>query len=411
MSELKRELLKSCLAEAVRGGEVAGASLLVVSKGKELAYLEEGLASVEEGKPISRDGIYRCYSMSKVVTSTAAMMLLQDGLIDLFAPISRWFPSFLDPKVYDGVALRPAKKEIDIMDLLSMTSGLPYEGFPAPAGMMSITDVYSVVAERLFTANQVTTAEFAEMAGRTPLVFDPSSSYLYGVSADIIGALVEKVSGMSFGGFLKKRIFDPLGMEETGFSVPEEKRGRLVSVYEDAGAAGEEGTRNYAASTGNGGVRALKLFTGNHLGIRNDGGPNAFESGGAGLFSTIDDTAKLCRMLLDGRAPDGSELLRPGTLRFMRDHHLTPEQEKAYHESFGLPGHSYGNFNRVMNDPARAAIIGSRGEFGWDGWLGTYLTVDPSTDSFFVMMTQKKDYGTGEMTRKLHNIVFSSIAQ
>ena len=203
---------------------------------------------------------------------------------------------------------------------------------------------------------------------------------------------MEVVSGMRFGDFLEKEIFTPLEMVDTGFWVPEEKQSRLVKTYEC-----NEG-------------KPSVLYTGNHLGIRNamDRRP-AFESGGAGLVSTIDDYSHFAQMLLNGGSYKGKQILSPAMVRFMTGHVLSAEQQEVFEREgmAWLEGFSYGNFMRVLVNPGRSATLGSKGEYGWDGWLGCYFANAPQDQMTILMMTQKKDSGTFRMTRLLRNTIYN----
>ena len=183
---------------------------------------------------------------------------------------------------------------------------------------------------------------------------------------------------------------EPLGMNDTDFWVPAEKQDRLAKVYD--------------CREGQPSVRYLD----NNLGIQNDMAYRpAYEAGGAGLASTIDDYAKFTQMLLNGGTYNGVQILRPATVKFLGGHTLSAVQHAGFDNWIGLEGFSYGNLMRVLVDPTRAVTLGSKGEFGWDGWLGCYMEVVPEQNMTFLMMTQKKDAGTYTLSRKIRNIIFS----
>ncbi|MEK3964789.1 serine hydrolase domain-containing protein [Paenibacillus sp. FSL H7-0323] len=382
--------LKGTLKASINNYEIAGASIMVIKNGKEAFYHNDGLADLETGRPITRDSIYRLYSMTKPVTATAIMMLLERGEIDLFDPISKYIPTFKNQLVVSYGKLVQASRDVNIHDLLNMTSGILYDG-PDLAGQHSY-ELFQELDSRLLSGNPMSTLEFASRMGQGPLSFDPGSNWQYGASADILGAIIEAVSGMRFGQFLKKELFIPLDMQDTDFWLTEDKRNRLAKTYQDDGAG------------------RLKLYSGNHLGIihQMDRTP-AFESGGAGLASTIDDTAKFTMMLLNQGTFNGVQLMKPRSIDFLTSASLTNRQQKGFDNWHTLCGHSYGNQMRIMTDPAKAGFIGSIGEYGWDGWLGAYFTNSPQDDLSILFMVQKKDAGTMSITRKLRNIVFSSL--
>ncbi len=395
MNEEIKETIQSCIDRALERRELAGCSFCLMQDNKEELYTEAGYADLAAGKKISRDSIYRLYSMSKPVTAAAMMALAEDGYIDLLDPVYRYFPSFRHQNYVtaDG-DVRPVDDEhvMLVRDLMNMTSGLVYPDATTQPGRETDA-IYQDAVSRLGTDHGMSTMEFADRIGECTLLFQPGTGWNYSVSADIAGAVVEKVSGMHFGEYLQERLFDPIGMKDTGFSVPEGKLDRLVVSYQNEN--GEEGA-------------PLVPYTGNHLAIRNDGGENAFESGGAGLFSTLDDYRLFTSMLLNGgNAENGRQILRPGTVRYLTSGKLSPQQQEYFDRWRGLSGHSYGNLNRVMTDPSQAATIGHKGEYGWDGWLGVYFSNDPERRQTMLLMLNQKDYGTSRLTRQLRNIVNS----
>ncbi|MBE5832126.1 MAG: beta-lactamase family protein [Butyrivibrio sp.] len=385
----KQKLIQEAMDRAVEAKEVAGVNLLVTIDGKETFYAQSGYADIAGQKTMDRDTIVHLYSQSKPITATATMLLMQDGLIDLNEPVSSFIPSFSKQTyILDGeVKKLPSDKPVRINDLLNMTSGLVYPGITTEAES-STTVLFLEATRRLDTDDQMTTLEFAEKIGKFPLQFIPGSSFQYGTSADVLGAVIEKVSGQKFGEFLKERLFNPLEMKDTGFYVPEEKRSRLSKVYE--------------LHKGQ-----LREYHENHLIIRNDGGENAFESGGAGLFSTLDDYTHFGQMLLSNGTYKGKEIMTPAAVRFMTNAGLMDEPQRAFQKWNGLEGYTYGNLMRIMTDPDKAILIGNKGEYGWDGWLGAYFMNDPSSKTTIIMFTQMRDYGTGYLTRKLRNIIMS----
>lgn len=389
------EVLETCMERAVERNEVAGCSLMVLKNFEEKVYLETGYADLEKGRKITRESVFRMYSMSKPVTAAAVMRLVEDGYLDLYDFVGSYFDSFREQEYEgpDGTLQRvPEDRAMRIRDLLNMTSGLTYPEPNTKAGTGTGKLMDSGI-RRLGTQNQMSTQEFCGRVGRCPLLFIPGSSWNYSVSADILGGVIEKITGMTFGDYLRESIFDPCEMEDTGFFVPQEKRDRLVTAYENADR--KEGV-------------ALLPYLGNHLCIRNDGGENAFESGGAGLFSTIDDYRKFTQMLLNnGTALNGKRILRPGTVRYMTEGRLLEHQQRSFSQWIGLEGHTYGCLNRVLAEPEQAGLIGRRGEYGWDGWLGTYYLNDPQEKETIILMLNKRDYGQNRLTRQLRNIIGS----
>ncbi|WP_405112920.1 serine hydrolase domain-containing protein [Paenibacillus sp. FSL K6-1217] len=383
------ELLKKALSASIAHKEIAGANFMVIQKGQEVFYHEDGLADIEAGRRMSRDSIVRLYSMTKPVTAAAVMLLLERGEIDLFDPVSQYIPGFKNQKVELDGALVPVSREVDIHDLLNMTSGLVYGGTDR-AGQHTEA-LFRELDSRLPGDNPMSTLEFANRLGEGPLSFEPGSSWQYGTSADVLGALVEVVSGMRYSEFLQQEIFGPLQMKDTGFWLPEDKRGRLARVYQDDGEGG------------------LMRYEESHLGVSHHMDREAaYESGGAGLVSTIEDAAKFTTMLMNQGRLNGIQLLKPRTVQYMTSASLTHWQQQGFNPWHSLQGYSYGNQMRILTHPGQAGGLGSLGEYGWDGWLGAYFANCPQEDLTLLFMIQKKDAGTLPITRKLRNIVLSA---
>ncbi|MBE6025118.1 MAG: beta-lactamase family protein [Cellulosilyticum sp.] len=390
---MKRERLnriQEILDEMVDTSYVAGVNCLILEGGKEVGYYEAGYASLEQKKPIKRDTIFSLYSMSKPITAAAAMILMERGKIDLLDPVEKFILSFKGQQVIENRERTDCKKPVTIKDLLSMTSGILYGSDTGLTGL-AMHELFEDIKTNLLSPKAYTTLEVASHIGYIPLDFQPGTHWAYGASADVLGAVIEVVAEKSFGEFLKENIFDPLGMIDTDFWVPENKRERLAKVYEN-------------------GVEGLVEYNGNNLGILTsmDKKPR-FESGGAGLVSTIDDYKRFATMLLNNGEYEGTRILAPQTVAYMTSCQLPSKlnEEVALWDS--LRGHSYGNLMRIMHAPELAIFNGSKGEYGWDGWLGPYFANDPAHNLTFLMMQQKTDTGTTPYTRKLRNIVSSAI--
>ncbi|MCM1182173.1 MAG: beta-lactamase family protein [Roseburia sp.] len=378
--------LGELLEESVARQEIAGANLCVLHKGEEIYYAEAGYADISARKKIGRDSLFRLYSMTKPVTAAAVMLLMERGVIDLLDPIGKYIPSFEKMTVASENGEAPANRKVTVRDCLSMTSGLTYNCDPDPASR-DAARVFDELDRRLYSDNPMTTMEAASKLGEGRLAFQPGEGWRYGVSADILGAVVEAASGMRFGEFLEQEFFAPLGMKDTAFAVPEEKRGRLTKVYE----AAPDGLREYH---------------GNHLGICNHMDADIrYESGGAGLVSSIEDYKHFAQMLLNKGIYRGRRYLAQGTVAYMTNCSLLPCQQEMMKGWDNLAGFTYGNLMRIMTNPSLGVINGSMGEYGWDGWLGPYFANMPQEDTIFMMMLQLKDSGTFTLTRKLRNVL------
>lgn len=392
MKTQKLERLGELATEMVETGYVAGVNCMVLQHGRELAYYEAGYRDVAGSKKMTRDTIFRLYSMTKPVTSAAAMILLEEGKIDLLDPVSKFLPGFQDQYVIENGVKIPVTKPATIQNLLNMTSGLVYPGEGNPAEIRNTPLMEEVIA-KLSTPEALKTVDIANRIGELPLAFMPGTTWQYGLSADVLGAVIEVVSGMSYGEFLKKRIFEPLGMQDTAFYVPAARQNRLAKVYRET----EDGLVEEHFS---------------HLGIQNtmEREP-AFESGGAGLTSTIDDYARFTQMLLQKGEYQGRRILSPETVRFMTTAHVSAQQQRGVETWESLAGYTYGNLMRIMTSPESAGGLGSLGEYGWDGWLGTYMMNDPAHDLTFLMMYQRTDSGTVGYSRKMRNVLFAALEE
>lgn len=387
------ERLQSIMDQAVEEKFIAGASLLVRKNGEEKWFCKSGMADLEKGKSIERDTIFRLYSMSKPVTAAAAMILVERGLLDMGEPVSKFLPGFANQRVAEGNQSVSVKREMNIKDLLCMTSGLSYPNEATPAGREAAS-VFEKIDQALYSDTPMTTQEVANALGRCRLQFQPGEHWMYGSSADILGAVIEVVSGMRFGEFLKKEIFEPLGMTDTGFYVPREKQGRIAKVYEN-----QEGN-------------LVEVET-NHLGIRYslDEEP-AFQSGGAGLVSTLDDYAKFAQMLLNEGSLGTTRILKPQTVRFLTRGKLTARQQEDFERDWEqFMGYTYGNLMRVLERPGQTWAMGFEGEYGWDGWLGAYFCNDPKNQATFLLMYQLVHAGTTTFTRKIRNVVNTGLME
>lgn len=378
--------------EAVKTKAVAGCNCLVYKNGQEMGYWQSGSADIENNKSFERNTICRLYSMSKPVTAVAVMILVERGLLDLNQWAADIIPEFNNLMVCKGNEIVRSSRPLLIKDLMNMTSGYSYGGDSNESERQISAFLYGKVDENVSNENDITTIDVAKKLASIPVAFEPGTDYQYGLSADIMGAIVEIVSGMKYGEFLKKNIFEPLGMKDTDFYVPAEKQSRLSCVYE---RKGEE----------------LNKFTSNRLGIQNSMKLKpAFESGGAGLCSTVDDYMKFAAMLANKGTLNGVQILKPKTVEYLSSSKLNDRLQQCFdYKMEHLAGYTYRNLNRVCIDKGLCGIITENGEFGWDGWLGPYMCVDIKNNIALVYMQQRTDTGTTPTSRKIHNIVYTSL--
>lgn len=391
MKELSQKL-ERLIETAVEKEEIAGANIVVIRDGQEMAFAADGYADIEAGKKYERDTIARLYSMTKPVTSAAAMLLMERGLLDPGAFVEEFLPGFHNAIVASGGKLVPTVRPVRICDLLNMTSGLMYGGDVTSVCSMETEKLFDRIKEHLYLEDAMTTQEVANRLGLIPLQFQPGESFQYGTSADVLGAVIEVISGKTFGEFLKEEFFEPLDMEDTAFYVPENKQERLAKVYQRT----EQG---------------LELYTENHLGIMNAMKQvPAFESGGAGLVSTLDDYAKFAAMLLQEGSYQGKQILKPQTVHYMTNGSLMSWQQEALDQCWeGIRGYTYANLLRIQKEPGKSPMFTSIGEYGWDGWLGAYFCNSPKDRLTMLLTMQLKDAGTTSLTRRLKNVIWSEL--
>ena len=382
-----KDRMEKCLRQAVNDREAAGLSVLVRQGGEDLCFAAAGMADIASGKPVERDSIFRLYSQSKPVTAAAAMILADRGELDLQTEVDRYLPGFRNPKVLaaDGQP-RDAVRAPWVLELLGMTAGLSYPDTDTAGQYASA--VFREDEELIRQGGGMDTVTFCNRLGEQPLAFVPGTGWRYSTCADVLGAVVEVVSGKRFGQFLQEEIFDPLGMKDTGFWVPEGKRDRLVTCYR----RGENG---------------LEPFSELHLAVGRYDRPPAFESGGAGLVSTLDDYAAFGEMLMNGGEYRGTRILSRAAVEYMTAPQLRSGIRRQMWDSLG--GYNYSCLMRICDQPGACPHFAEEGEYGWDGWLGTYFINLPQENVTFLLFQNTTDIGTAPVTRKCRNILASEI--
>jgi CubicO group peptidase (beta-lactamase class C family) len=358
--------------DAVDAGKVAGAIALVGRRGKVVYQDVYGSMDREAGKPMALDTIFRIYSMTKPIASVALMMLYEEGRFQLDDPASMYIPEFKDQKVLaGGSAERPDLREpirpASVRDHLMHTAGLPGLGLPPEA---PIAEIYRQASLPGITAKDATLRDLIVKLGKLPLAYDPGTQWVYSPSTDVVAYLVEVLSGQRFDEFLKQRIFEPLGMTDTGFHVPESQLQRFAANYR----LGENGLE-------------LSDAPGSSAFAR----PQTYFSGVGGLVSTAADYTRFCKMLANGGELDGERILGPLTLRLMATNHLSggrDMKEMGGGSRIARPGTGFGLGFAVLLDPAAAGVIGTPGEYYWSGAANTAFFVNPAEDLFVILLTQ-----------------------
>ena len=231
MDNKRLENVKTLFEEYVKNGHAAGASVAVFKDCKERFYYETGYADIERNYKMSHDTIFRCFSMTKPITSVAALILMERGILDLYSPVSAYLPEFAkeNMKVISGDGVIPAEHEMTVRDLMNMTAGTVYPDLGDEAGRRMAL-LYDTISGEQDMGVKTGTMDFIRRMALQPLAFEPGEHWRYGTEADVLGAVIESASGMRFGDFLKKEIFEPLGMKDTDFYVPDEKKARFAQI-------------------------------------------------------------------------------------------------------------------------------------------------------------------------------------
>ena len=350
-------------------GKLASGLTMLARRGETFHFEPYGALDLESGAPVERDTLFRIYSMTKPITSAAVMMLYEEGRFSLDDPVGKFIPELASMKVYDGMGetgmrLVDQRQPISIRHLLTHTSGLSY-------GFHQDSPVEAMYREANITDPDSSLPEMAEKLGRLPLVTQPGAKWRYSNATDVLGYLVEVVSGAPFDRYLQDNILDPLGMGDTSFYVAEANLDRLATVY--------------GAST-NGKIAPL-----NNPMVNRQRRPHTLFSGGGGLVSTGSDYMRFCQMLLNGGVFGGQRLLAPKTVEMMRSNHLTDDLKPfavGQSNASDTKGCGFGLGFRVVMDIAQHGIIGSNGIYSWGGAASTVFWIDPQEDLVAILLTQ-----------------------
>ena len=375
-------------------GKLANAQVLVARHGEIAHFSSQGEAR-EGGKPIDEGSLFRIASMTKPVTSIAFMMLLEEGLVALDTPVHRVLPEFKGLAVYNGggagvpFMTKPLDRPMLMVDLLRHTSGLTY-GFQ---NRTNVDAAYRAGKLENWHGN-LTLDEFVAELGKLPLEFSPGTAWNYSVSTDVLGAVVERLSGLSLPAFFATRIFAPLGMDDTFFTVPADKTDRLTDCYAMAPGKGRQ------------------LFDRGEKSLWSQ--PPKLVSGGGGLVSTALDYHRFCRMLLNGGELEGTRIIGRKSIELMTLNHLTGGGDLAswstsmFSEATNA-GVGFGLGFAVNIDPAANLIPGSLGEYYWGGMYSTAFFVDPVEQVHMVFMTQLGPSSTYPIRRELKSLIYGAL--
>ena len=377
----------------IDSGKIPGALVLIYRRGEVAHFSTLGYADVERKKPVQPDTVYRIYSMSKPITSVAFMMLVEQGMVALDEPVHRVIPEWRDLAVYQGGFMETfrtvrTERPMLMVDLLRHTSGLTY-------GFQQSTNVDAAyrklkIGERV---GESTLDDMIAQLARVPLEFSPGTAWNYSVSTDVLGYLVGKISGEPFDQFLRKRIFEPLGMKDSGFHIQPGQEERFAACY---------------AATPRGG---MVLFDDPERSMYRN--PPKLLSGGGGMVSTAGDYLRFAQMLLNGGSLDGVQILSPKTIELMATNHLPdgkdlPALSRSLFSEVTYNGIGFGLGFAVVIDPPRTMIPGTLGDFSWGGAASTYFWIDPEEEMTTVFMTQLMPSTTYTIRRELRTLVYSA---
>ena len=395
LSSERLERIASAIQKSIDDGRIAGGVSLVARHGK-IAYLKAvGMADRDAKKPMQTDSIFRMCSMSKPLTSVAVMMLYEEGRFTLNQPLSDFLPEFKNMKVLDPPwpqdktsppgALVDAKRPITIFHLLTHTSGLTYGGARLSKAYRDAGVTTGLVQQ------EGTIAEGVKKMASVPLLFQPGDVWEYSLADDVLGRLVEVVSGMPFDKFLEERLFKPLGMKDTCFFLPEEKVARLATAYT---YYPEKGLQPILY----GQVVKEGEFDAGYSADYPYRGPRTYFSGGAGLCSTAEDYYRFCQMMLNGGELNGVRIISRKSVELMSQNHVQGKRDDGYGLGFG-----------DISEPKQLTELGSVGAYHWGGFYYTTFVIDPKEDLIAIFMGQLHPTGGLNLDSKAIRLAYQAI--
>ncbi len=412
MSSARLQSITTWLEQQVKSNRLAGCSALVARHGEVVYQQAVGHADVEAAKPFANDTIVRAYSMSKPITTVAAMMLYEEGCFQLDDPVALYLPEFLETRVWAGgnASLDETTAQetpMTVRHLMTHTSGLTY-GF-MQANVVDAAYRQTGVGQ---PSDVKDLEEWVRRAAALPLICQPGAQWNYSISTDVLGRLVEVWSGLSLADFFQSRIFIPLQMLDTGFHVEAENQARFAALYSplsgaDMSHVAKSGDALAAAKT-----PGIKLQEGSAKSSYFE--PASLFSGGGGLVSSMADYARFCQMLLNKGELDGERLLGRKTVEYMRTNQLPNNGDMA---DMGQPvwsetsydGIGFGLGFAVVLDPVKAHIITSVGEHHWGGAASTFFWIDPLEDLYVIFLTQLMPSSTYPIRRELRSRVYQAL--
>jgi len=378
--------INSLMNRYLESGKLAGMVTCVVRSGQVVHYETFGHQNLETQTPMSQDSIFRIYSMTKPIASVALMILYEESLFNLTDAVSQYIPAFKDAKVWgaDGTLESPVRP-ITVQDLLRHTAGLSYGGYAE-----SQSPVDKLYDEADLSNTKITNAELVDRIANLPLMFHPGSKWHYSYATDIVGYLVEVLSGKPLADFMQEKIFDPLGMDDSAFHIDPSKLDRFCTLY---------------GKTSNSDFSVLDLpDSSEYL------PPVATHSGGSGLVSTTADYLLFAQCILNKGELNGVRLLGPKTVELMTCNHLSQALLPiAFEGTEPMLGMGFGLGFSVMLDAAQTGVMGSVGDHGWGGYAETFFWIDPKEDLIAILMTQYSPSQTYPIRKEFRTAVYQSL--
>lgn len=382
MSEDRLMKLDKRMHQFVDDGQISAIQTLIYRKGEIAHHDIYGMEDIDSNDPIKRNSIWRIYSMTKPLVSIGIMQQYEMGKFELNDPVHKYIPEFKEMKVHKGNhVLEDATRTIKVIDLMRHTSGI---GYGWSGGY--VDTLYAQAGSR---ASSKTNADFVKTLATLPLYNEPGTRWQYGLSTDVLGYLLEVISGQPLDEYLDEHIFTPLGMDDTFFEVPDDKEDRFVTNY----TTNKEG----------------KLQVIDHPSMSNYCKEVTLFSGGGGLVSTADDYLAFCKMLLNQGSVNGNTIIGSQTLELMTKDHAGDTPYGSGPVILPARGHGFGLGFTVTTDLAASQSLGSLGSYGWGGAAGTYFRVDPEEDLIYIMMMQLMPYNHLEAREKFQTLVYQAI--
>ena len=383
-SAARLDTLHQSLGRLVDAGTYSGYVVMLARDGKVVDWHPYGWQDIATKTPMQKDSIVAIYSMSKIVTTTAVLILLEDGKLKLSDPVEKYLPALKDRKVLtggtaDAPILVPAARPITIHDLLTHTAGYYYD---QPWSADSPVAIELMKRAKVWESTDLD--DFVSRVAQLPLHQQPGTKFRYGIHVDLLGAIVEKISGQRLDRFFADRIFTPLGLRDTGFWVPAEKRNRLATLYEHDSSG---------------------KLTPAHVPPQPDA-QHGLLSGGGGLYSTAADYVRFAQMLLNGGELDGVRVLSRKTVELMRQNHIA---HLADPHPFARPEMGFGLGVRMITDLGASPTLTSAGMFGWDGAASTIVQMDPQEHTVAILLTQNFPFNQDDIFAAFTNGYYSAL--